>query len=124
MKREPSSFAAVSPAMERKENRMAEASLRIYRLLPVTTESDPNWNSAGTQGEVIVRAESPDDARALAAELASSHHKGGSRQDFLDNELYNVIEDTSLRYPAEGKRGMVAGTIRAAASSSAEIDEP
>ncbi|MCO4315680.1 hypothetical protein M8997_000675 [Phyllobacterium sp. 21LDTY02-6] len=103
---------------------MAEASLRIYRLLPVTTESDPNWNSAGTQGEVIVRAESPDDARALAAELASSHHKGGSRQDFLDNELYNVIEDTSLRYPAEGKRGMVAGTIRAAASSSAEIDEP
>ncbi|POF29414.1 hypothetical protein [Roseibium marinum] len=94
---------------------------RIYKLTPVAAEWDPNWDLAENQGEVIVRAQSPADARVVASEAepdfldsGGKPAEGSSTRDasaFRDEKLYAVAEIDSSGFPAEGPRELLAGSI-------------
>ena len=43
---------------------MTEQTLGVYRLIPAAPPEDNGWDLAPNQGEVVVRAFSPADARA------------------------------------------------------------
>lgn len=97
-------------------------SLRIYRLVPAADRGDPRWDLAPWQGEVIVRARSPADARLVASEAENDFPEAGAkpgdgvRTDFAsafrDDKLYHVVEDRSGDYSEAGERGVVAGHPR------------
>lgn len=88
---------------------------RIYRLVPVARPDDPNWDRALNQGEVVVRAVSAGDARAIAAygeaaALTLKAPKGTtavSASALRDVKLYSVVEDDSGEFPAEGPRQLL-----------------
>ena len=96
--------------------------LHIYRLVPAADRSDPRWDLAPYQGEVVVRARSAADARLVAAgaELdfpeADAMPGDGVKTDFAsafrDDKLYHVVEDRSGTFSDEGEPGVVAGTLR------------
>jgi hypothetical protein len=96
--------------------------LKLYRLVPIAAATDPNWDLAPNQGEVIVRARSSGDARVVAAEaeldyleidaLPGDGNSTTSSSAFRSEKLYTVIDETDPAYPMEGPREVVAGTVR------------
>ena len=95
---------------------------RIYRLEPAAAPGDPNWDRAPRQGTVHVRADSPAEARLVASEAEADFLETDAlpgdgvstrfASAFRDDKLYDVFEDESGRFPAEGERGVVDGHIR------------
>jgi hypothetical protein len=96
--------------------------LRIFRLVPVADRRDPRWDLAPYQGEVIVRARSPADARLVAAGAEIDFPDVGAKPGdgvktdfasaFRDDKLYHVVADRSGDFRHEGERGVVAGQLR------------
>ncbi len=94
---------------------------RIFKLIPTAAADDPNWDRAPNQGEVVVRAASPADARLVASEaepdfLGQDGKPGDGATTrfasaFRDEKLYSVIEIEDERYPQDGQREVLAGTI-------------
>lgn len=97
-------------------------SRKIYRLEPAALPDDPNWDRAPPHGTVIVRAESPADARIVASMAEGDFPEAGAKPGddvstrfasaFRDEKLYSVMEDESGTYPQEGEREVLEGTIR------------
>ncbi|AOF88869.1 hypothetical protein BSY16_408 [Sinorhizobium sp. RAC02] len=96
--------------------------LKLYRLVPIAAATDTNWDLASNQGEVIVRARSSGDARVVAAEaeldfleidaLPGDGNSTTSSSAFRNEKLYTVIDETDPAFPVEGRRAVVAGTVR------------
>lgn len=94
---------------------------RVYRLEPNAQANDPNWDRAPDRGVVIVRADSPADARVLASQAENDFPDADARpahgvttgfaSAFRDDKLYSVREDDSGRFVADGERGVLAGAI-------------
>ena len=82
----------------------------VYRLVPALPADDKRWAMAKYQGEIVVRAASTGEARAIASlEEANSSGSGFPRSTtqvvasaFRDELLYSVILDSSGRFAAEG----------------------
>ncbi|MGI0527221.1 hypothetical protein [Rhizobium giardinii] len=96
--------------------------LKLYRLVPVAVARDPNWGNADYQGEVVVRAFSPADARVVAAqaeldftEIDAAPAEGNSTRDasaFRNERLYTVVEMPEPQGLAtDGPRGVVDGVV-------------
>lgn len=100
---------------------MAEQSLGVYRLIPCAAPDDSGWDLAPNQGEVVVRAYSPADARVVAAEAEGDFPDGHARpahgvrtapaSAFRDLRLYTVVEETSDRFDKKGGRGILGGRV-------------
>jgi hypothetical protein len=82
----------------------------VYRLVPIAEPDDPNWDRALNQGEVVVRASSSGEARAMAA-LEEARAATGAIPNsttqvrasaFRDEKLYTVRDDHSGEFPAAG----------------------
>ena len=96
--------------------------LKLYRLVPVASATDGNWDLAPNQGEVVVRARSSGDARVVAAEaeldyleidaLPGDGNSTTSSSAFRSEKLYTVVDETDPSYPLDGPREVVAGTVR------------
>ncbi|MGM4984441.1 hypothetical protein [Rhizobium sp. 11_C7_N12_5] len=97
---------------------MAEP-LKLYRLVPIAADDDPNWLNAKSHGEVLVAARTSGDARIVASEreldfmdidAAPAEDKTTNMASVFRNEkLYTVIEvDNGKEYH---QRGVVDGTI-------------
>lgn len=97
---------------------MAEP-LKLYRLVPIAADDDPNWLNAKSHGEVLVAARTSGDARLVASEreldfmdidAAPAEDKTTNMASVFRNEkLYTVIEvDNGKEYH---QRGVVDGTI-------------
>ncbi|HEV7248635.1 MAG TPA: hypothetical protein VGN93_16795 [Shinella sp.] len=96
--------------------------LKLYRLVPIASSTDTNWDIAPNQGEVVVRARSSGDARVVAAEaeldymeidaLPGDGNSTTSSSAFRNEKLYTVIDETDPSYPLDGPREVVAGTVR------------
>jgi len=97
---------------------MAEP-LKLYRLVPIAADDDPNWLNAKSHGEVLVAARTSGDARIVASEreldfmdidAAPAEDKTTNMASVFRNEkLYTVIEvDNGKEYH---HRGVVDGTI-------------
>jgi len=94
---------------------------RIFKLIPTAAVDDPNWDRAPNQGEVVVRAISPADARLVASEaepdfLGQDSKPGGGTTTrfasaFRDDKLYSVVEIDDAAYPEDGPREVLSGTI-------------
>lgn len=93
----------------------SEIPMPIYRLRP-TTEDDQNFALAANRGEVIVRARSSGNARAIAAlhEAELLHGESASAPDtrieasaFGQANLYTVVLDESGEFPEEGEDGVL-----------------
>jgi hypothetical protein len=94
---------------------------RVYRLEPIAEADDPNWDRAPNRGAVIVRADSPADARVLASQAEIGVRDVGVRPGhgvstdfasaFRDHRLYAVREDDSGRFADDGDRTVLAGSI-------------
>jgi hypothetical protein len=104
------------------ENRRPQDKLKLYRLVPVARAGDSNWDSAENQGEIIVRAFSPADARITAAEaeldfteIDAAPAEGNSTRDasaFRNERLYAVVEMLDqLGVAVTGPRGVVDGIV-------------
>jgi hypothetical protein len=105
-----------------RENNSRRDRLKLYRLVPVAHANDPNWDSAENQGEIIVRAFSPADARITAAEaeldfteIDAAPAEGNSTRDasaFRNERLYAVVEMLDQAgVAATGPRGVVDGIV-------------
>ena len=96
--------------------------LKLYRLVPIASATDGNWDNAPSQGEVVVRARSSGDARVVAAEaeldylevdaLPGDGNSTTSASAFRNERLYTVVDESDPAYSVEGPRGVVAGTVR------------
>lgn len=96
--------------------------LKLYRLVPVASATDTNWDIAPNQGEVVVRARSSGDARVVAAEaeldymevdaLPGDGNSTTSSSAFRNEKLYTVVDESDPAYPVDGPREVVAGTVR------------
>ncbi|MGJ7041003.1 hypothetical protein J2Y63_004275 [Shinella sp. BE166] len=96
--------------------------LKLYRLIPIASATDTNWDLAPNQGEVVVRARSSGDARVVAAEaeldyleidaLPADGNSTTSSSAFRNEKLYTVVDETDPAYPLDGAREVVAGTVR------------
>ena len=94
---------------------------RIFKLIPTAAPDDTNWDRAPNQGEVVVRAISPADARLVASEAEFGFlDSGGKPGDgtttrfasaFRDDKLYSVLEVTDSSYSPEGPRELLAGEL-------------
>ena len=94
--------------------------LKLFRLVPVARAEDPRWDRAGSLGTILVRAESPADARLVASEaeldFTEIDAKPAEGTDtrmasaFRDEKLYTVIEVETGAAEA-GPRGVVEGTV-------------
>lgn len=82
----------------------------LYRLVPIAAPDDSNWDRAINQGEVVVRARSSGEARAIAA-IAEAAAATGTTPELttqvtasalLDEKLYAVREEGAGTYPIEG----------------------
>lgn len=82
----------------------------VYRLVPIAAPDDPNWDRALNQGEVVVRASSSGEARAIAALEEARAAIGKMPQSttqvrasaLRDEKLYAVRDDHSGEFPAAG----------------------
>ena len=91
----------------------------IFRLVPSADPSDPAWTLSINQGEVIVRAASSGEARAIAALQEASVAVGGipkgtqqvAASAFRDEKLYTVREDDSGEFPEAGPYEVLRGTF-------------
>jgi hypothetical protein len=91
----------------------------IYRLTPSARPDDPNWDNSFNQGEVVVRAHSTGEARAIAALEEASQYAGGvprittqvQASAFRRENLYSVAADTSREYSEDGPVCVLRGTF-------------
>ncbi|MFP1631838.1 hypothetical protein ACLB6G_08885 [Zhengella sp. ZM62] len=93
----------------------------IYRLRPAAANYDPNWDRAPNQGEVLVRALSPADARIVASEAENDFLESDAKPGdgvstrfasaFRDEKLYEVLEMADAAHAAEGPRAVLEGRI-------------
>ena len=94
--------------------------MSIYRLVPVAPSTDPGWQRASNQGDVIVRASSPGEARAFAALAEAAHLQGGApnmtiqveASAFKDQTLYTVLLEAHPVYPEDGPDGVLEANFR------------
>jgi hypothetical protein len=97
--------------------------LALYRLVPVARPDDPNWDRAPNRGEVVVRARSSGDARVVAAQAETEEGIGGefttrvSASAFMDEKLYTVRDEHGGRYPVDGPRAVLEGSVTNLAGS-------
>jgi len=93
--------------------------LKLYRLVPIAADNDPNWLGARSHGEILVAARTSGDARIVASEreldfmeidAAPAEDKTTNMASVFRNEkLYTVIEvGNGKEYKT---RGVVEGTI-------------
>jgi hypothetical protein len=76
--------------------------LKLYRLVPIATDDDPNWLDAKSHGEVFAAARSAGDARIVVTEreldfmdidtTAAEDKTTGMASVFRNEKLYTVIE--------------------------------
>ncbi|KQW55625.1 hypothetical protein GFB56_18925 [Ensifer sp. T173] len=103
--------------------------LNVYRLVPVAAPTDPRWQNALNQGEVLVAARSSGDARVVASgceldymEVDAAPAEGVSTLDasaFRDEKLYTVIE---VEHAKPGLvRGLMEGDISIATIKPVQI---
>jgi len=95
---------------------------QIYKLSPNAPEWDPNWDLAPNQGDVIVRADSPADARIVASAAEPNYLESNAMPSdgtstrhasaFRNERLYTVKELESDAFSREGPRELLGGTIR------------
>lgn len=95
---------------------------KLFRLVPIASATDTNWDIAPNQGEVVVRARSSGDARVVAAEaeldymeidaLPGDGNSTTSSSAFRNEKLYTVIDEHDPAYSVDGPREVVAGTVR------------
>lgn len=87
----------------------------IYRLRP-TTDDNKNWELSANRGEVVVRARSTGEARAIAA-LAEAEIVRGEEPTpdtrlegsaFSQANLYTVVLDESGEFPEAGADGLLS----------------
>jgi hypothetical protein len=97
--------------------RPCEEAMPVYRLIPAADAADSNWDRAINQGEVVVRANSTGEARALAA-LAEAQAAGAavastqvSASALMDDKLYTVREEPPGQWP-EGADGVLEAKWR------------
>ncbi|AFL54016.1 hypothetical protein ABIE78_006355 [Sinorhizobium fredii] len=93
--------------------------LKIYRLSPLAGPSDPNWQNAKYQGEVVVVARSSGDARIVASEAELDFREIDAKpaegvttdmaSAFRSEKLYTVIEEGPA--PPGSNRGVIAGQV-------------
>jgi hypothetical protein len=93
--------------------------LNIYRLVPIAQADDPRWDNSPCQGEVVVAARTPGDARIVAAEreLDFMEIDSAPAEDvttrnasaFRSEKLYTVIEVAHSR--RDLTRGVLKGNI-------------
>ena len=96
--------------------------LKLFRLVPIASATDTNWDIAPNQGEVVVRARSSGDARVVAAEaeldymeidaLPGDGNSTTSSSAFRNEKLYTVVDERNPSYSVDGPREVVAGTVR------------
>jgi len=96
--------------------------LNIYRLIPIAAASDPRWQAAPSQGEVVVAARTAGDARIVAAggeldfmDIDAAPAEGvstASASPFRSEKLYTVVEIERGR--TDLARGVLSGTISVA----------
>ena len=96
-------------------------STHIYKLTPNAAEWDPNWDIAMNHGDVIVRAESPADARIVASEAEPDFEDTGGKpaedgttreaSAFRNIKLYHVSRLNSSSYDDDGPREVLSGEI-------------
>jgi hypothetical protein len=94
--------------------------LHIYRLIPVAADDDPNWLGATEHDEISVCAQSPADARIVAAdrELDFLEVDAAPAEDvttvnasmYRNEKLYTVVDDGKAAPGLE--RGVVDGVVR------------
>lgn len=95
--------------------------MHIYRLEPTAAPGDPNWDLATSHGTVIVRAESPADARIVASEaeadfldsnaLPADDKSTRFASAFRNDKLYSVSEVADSTHSPEGPREVLEGEI-------------
>ena len=91
----------------------------IYRLIPSARADDPAWSMAVNQGEVVVRANSTGEARAIASLEEASQYTGGvprvtkqvQASAFRNENLYSVVLDTTNRFPNAGPVRVLSGNF-------------
>ncbi|HXE55527.1 MAG TPA: hypothetical protein VN541_21065 [Tepidisphaeraceae bacterium] len=94
-------------------------STAIYKLLPSAPLLDHNWQRAMCQGEIVVRARSGGEARAIAAR-AEARAAGASAKTtgqvtasaFRDSTLYSARRDDSGRFPNDGPLEVISGSFQ------------
>ena len=88
-----------------------EPRLAVYRLIPTAARNDRRFARDAFHGEIVVRAYSPSDARAVASEAEAACLEEGQAAEspFLDEALYTVIEVPGVGFLRSGKRGVVTG---------------
>ncbi|MBO6718399.1 MAG: hypothetical protein JJ913_10625 [Rhizobiaceae bacterium] len=95
--------------------------MNIYKLEPAAAPHDPNWDIATSHGTVIVRAESPADARIVASEAEADFLGSGAlpaddkstrfASAFRNDKLYSVTEMADGAYSPDGPRAVLEGEI-------------
>jgi hypothetical protein len=93
--------------------------MAIYRLTPSARADDPNWDNSFNHGEVVVRAHSTGEARAIAALEEASQYSGGvprvttqvQASGFKRENLYSVVLDTSREFAEDGPVCVLSGTF-------------
>lgn len=93
--------------------------MTIYRLVPSAPADDPGWELAINHGEVVVRAHSSGEARAVSAlEEASIRAQGLPptttqvvASAFRNEKLYTVIEDDSGTFDDTGPVRVLRGAF-------------
>lgn len=96
--------------------------LKLFRLVPIASGTDTNWDIAPNHGEVVVRARSSGDARVVAAQaeldymeidaLPGDGNSTTSSSAFRNEKLYTVVNERNPSYSVDGPREVVAGTVR------------
>jgi|SRR5690606_28086568 len=91
----------------------------VYRLVPIADADDPNWDRAINQGEIVVRAASSGEARAIAA-LAEAEAATGApplattqvrASALMDEKLYAVRDAPFDAWPGDGPPQVLAGSF-------------
>jgi hypothetical protein len=94
--------------------------MTIYRLMPSAPADDPTWRLAINHGEVVVRAHTTGEARAIAALEEASVRFGGIPPSttqvvasaFRDAKLYTVMRDDSGAFEDAGPVHVLRGNFR------------
>ena len=110
-----------------------QGGLKLFRLVPIALDNDPRWDLATNQGEVVVRAYSPADARIVAVDAeidfmdvdAVPGHSNTTKMAsaFRDDKLYTVVDEPPGQCPLEGPREVVLGVIERAVITPVADDE-
>lgn len=97
-----------------------DQNLRLYRLIPVAADDDPNWLGVTVHDEIVVCARSSGDARIVAAEreLDFLEIDAAPAEDvttvnasmYRNEKLYTVIDDGLASAGIE--RGVIDGIVR------------